>query len=130
MFSTLFYYVKYLNFLFLLLLLLLVLLILLLLFYFVELFFWQSGEKQENVIFISANRDFLTDLFLSGITDFQRGQLKSACLKLQLIKLIVLFNSAWAELSNTNCTMSVQVYTGPGIKLVLECSCVHLYIWV
>ena len=63
----------------------------------------------------------------SGITDFQRGQLKSACLKLQPIKLTVLFNSAWAELSNTNCTMSVQVHTGPGIKLVLECSCVHLY---
>ena len=119
------------NFLFLLLLLLLVhlllliLLILLLLFYFVELFFWQSGEKQENVIFISANRDFLTDLFLSGITDFQRGQLKSACLKLQPIKLTVLFNSAWAELSNTNCTMSVhRPWYQTGFRVQL-CTPVH-----
>ena len=47
----------------------------------------------------------------SGITDHRRGQFKSACLKLQPIKLTLLFNSAWAELSHTDCTMSVQVYT-------------------
>ena len=32
-------------------------------------------------------------------------------LKLQPIKLTVLLNSAWDELSNTDCTMSVRVYT-------------------
>ena len=37
--------------------------------------------------------------------------MKSACLKLQPIKLTVLLNSAWDELSNTDYTMSVQVYT-------------------
>ena len=47
----------------------------------------------------------------SGITDHRKGQFKSACLKLQPIKLTVLLNSAWAELSNTDWTMSVQVYT-------------------
>jgi len=44
----------------------------------------------------------------SGITDHVRGQFKSACLKLQPIKLTVLLNTAWAELSNKDCTISVE----------------------
>ena len=59
----------------------------------------------------------------SRITDRRRGQFKSACLKLQPIKLTVLFNSAWAELSNTDCAMSVHVYTAALSFLPLEPVC-------
>jgi len=44
----------------------------------------------------------------SGITDRWRGQFNCACLNLQPIKLTLLFNSAGAQLSHTDCTLGYK----------------------